>query len=308
LPLAANPFEIEKIFAPYNDSLPLARALYPDLLEYSTIPEYKEPIISLLASLVSSGEIHHKRYKKYLKPMLYDANMQLKRQLGFENQSRLQSGKFNKNNREHRKLLEDYTVLLFPYRKEQEAAQFFHRLMEVKDPAVQTTYMGLLAKYENAIPKGMLNVLVEDINSRGLLFRKLAEVEATSYFPADYASRQLLAEAELFEGNHFDPHTDTLEFIQSNELVSDGTEYAAYFFKHKSELDFNKNYKVYLLAYTTDAPLGSAACYKSKGIRMSDTDTDGEMVRYATEEFRLKAHPRAEVFETSEKLGYGFGF
>jgi hypothetical protein len=304
LPLAGNPFEIERIFAPYNDSLPLARSLFPDLLEYSTIPEYKSPIISLLATLVSTEEIKPKRYKNYVRAMLNDANMQLKRQLGFENQSRLQSGKFNKNNREHRKLLEDYTVILFPYREEREAASFFHRLREVKDPEVQTTRIALLAGQGLSIPNDMIAGFAKDINSRGQLYSKLSEAGATSLFPSEFATREFLAEAELFEGNKFDPQADTVQFIQSEDIVTEGREYTAYYFKLKDELDFNKNYKVYLLVYDKDEPLGVKACYKSKGIRMADTDTDEEIIRYATEEFQLKNHPRSEVFEKEEKVGY----
>jgi hypothetical protein len=37
---------------------------------------------------------------------------------------------------------------------------------------------------------------------------------------------------------------------------------------------------------------------------MADTDTDEEIIRYATEEFQLKNHPRSEVFEKEEKVGY----
>ncbi len=49
LPLVSNTAEIKSIFKPYEDSLELAKRLYPELLEYSSITEYKAPIFSLLA-------------------------------------------------------------------------------------------------------------------------------------------------------------------------------------------------------------------------------------------------------------------
>ncbi len=308
LPLVSNPFEIARIFAPYNDSLPLARSLFPDLLEYSNISEYKEPIISMLATLVGKGEIKASRYKKYLRPLLSDANMQLKRQLGTENQSRVQSGTFSKNNRQHRKLLEDYTVLLFPFKKDREVQSFFRRLYEVEDPEIRTTYVALLAREGTYIPFGMIDSMAANINSRNLLFNKLHAVGQISLFPTEYASQQQLAAAALYGDEHFDPLVDTVQFVGERPIRYGDRDCTGYYFKRKSQLDFNKNFKMVLLVFPVDAPLSTRPFYKGKGLRMADTDTEAEVMRYVTEEFMLKDHPRAVVFEPNEKARLGYGF
>jgi uncharacterized protein YbaP (TraB family) len=306
LPLVANPVEIDLIFAPYYDNLPLAADLFPEILEYSAIPEYKEPVISLLATLYSHGEIKPKRYKKYMDPLVNDANMQLKRQLGLESQSRIQNVSFNKNNRQQKKLLEDYTSLLFPFRKDRAVTPFFTRMWQVKDPGVRTTYMALLASEGIYIPQGIIDSLASDINSRKLFFNKLHAVDKVSLFPEKYATLQMLAEAALFEGDRFDPSIDTIRFIGEQLLQYEGRDYKGFYFKHKNQLDFNKNFKMYLLVYPVDALPGEDVYYKSKGLRMADTDTEVEVMRFVTEEFHLKDHPRAVVFEPEEKIGYHF--
>ncbi len=306
LPLVANPVETDLIFAPYYDNLQLAAGLYPDILEYSAIPEYKEPIISLLATLHSKKIVKPKHYRKYLDPLVNDANMQLKRQLGIESQSRLQSGSFSKNKREHRKLLDDYASLLFPFRKDRAVSPFYERLWQVKDPGVRTTFMSLLAAEDINIPKGIIDSLASDINSRKLFFNKLQAVDKVSLFPEEFATQQMLAEATLFEGDRFDPAVDTIRFVGERVLQSEGREYVGYYFKHRNQLDFNKNFKMYLLVYEAGSSAGERALYTSKGLRMADTDTDKDIVRFVTEEFQLKDHPRAVVFEPEEKIGYRF--
>jgi len=306
LPLVANPVETDLIFAPYYDNLPLAAGLFPDILEYSAIPEYKEPIISLLATLYAKKVIKTKHYRKYLDPLVNDANMQLKRQLGIESQSRIQSGNFSKNKREQKKLLEDYTSLLFPFRNDRAVAPFYERLWQVKDPGVRTTFMSLLAAEEIYIPDSIIDSLAADINSRKLFFNKLQAVGKVSLFPDQYGSQQMLAEAALFEGDRFDPSIDTIRFVGERELHSEGRLYKGFYFKHRNQLDFNKNFKMYLLVYEVGAPVGGRAYYMSKGLRMADTDTEDEIMRFVTEEFQLRDHPRAVVFEAEEKIGYRF--
>ncbi len=308
LPLASNPFEIARIFAPFNDSLPLARMLYPDLLAYSHIAEYKEPVISLLSSLVVAGEIKTSRYKKYLQQLLNDANMQLKRQLGTESQSRIQAGNFTKASKHHRKLLEDYSVILFPFRQDKDVAAFYRRLYQVRDPAIRTTCVALLAREKAYIPLGIVDSLAADLNSRALLFNKLQAVGEVSLFPVGYARQQYLAEAEIYADEYFDPTVNTIQYVGERDLEYEGKNYKGFYFKYKSELDFNKSFKMVLLVYGADQPLTTTHIYKGKGLRMEDTDTDEEIMQYVTEEFLLKDHPRAVVYEPTEKVGYGYGF
>jgi hypothetical protein len=260
----------------------------------------------LLATLYSHGEIKPKRYKKYMDPLVNDANMQLKRQLGLESQSRLQNGGFAKNNRQQKQLLEDYASLLFPFRKDRAVAPFFARLWQVKDPGVRTTYMALLASEGIYIPQGISDSLASDVNSRKLFFNKLLAVDKVSLFPEKYASHQMLAEAALFAGDRFDPSIDTIRFIGEQLLRHEGRDYKGFYFKHKNQLDFNKSFKMYLLVYPAGALPGEDVFYKSKGLRMADTDTEAEAMRFVTEEFDLKDHPRAVVFEAEEKIGYRF--
>ena len=147
LPLVSSKQEIQNIFQPYLDSLPLARKLFPEILDYSAIEEYKSPIFSMLAKLKARGLIKPKSYKKYKNQILNDAKIQLKRQLGLTmDLLNEESPAGNPDN--NYDILENYMVLLYPYIKESEVAMFFERLSTVNDPQIQASYIALRLKNE----------------------------------------------------------------------------------------------------------------------------------------------------------------
>ena len=240
LPLASSTFEIRQIFKPFADTLQLARKLYPALLNYSAIAEYKSPIFSLMSQLKEEGLIKPQRYNRYRTQLLNDAKIQLKRQLGKTNNPNA-TRRFS-NNHQNRGILEDYVVLLHPFIKEKEVKQFFDRLLLLKDPKIGTTYAALMAKNDMGIPEGMLHSLAADINSRAMLFNKLKNVEKLHLFPQEFKSQQKLAEAALFIQKKFDQKQDSVLFIDKRRLHYRGKKYTGYYFKTRNNREYNKNF------------------------------------------------------------------
>ncbi|MFK7813411.1 MAG: TraB/GumN family protein, partial [Maribacter sp.] len=313
LPLVSNKFEIHKIFKPYMDSLPMAKKLYPEILDYSAIAEYKSPIFEMLANLQAKGLIKPKSYKKYRKQILNDAKIQLKRQLG---QSYISNTRGDYHDiiapaASYRaigstKVLEDYAVLLYPFVKEKDVRQFFNRLLLVKDPKVQTTYAALLCKNELTIPHRMLDSLSSNINSRVLLFNKLKAIGKSNLFPNKYRNERSLAEAHLFNFKRFDVKKDSVSFLEKRTLDYRGKAYTGYYFKTKNGNDYDKNFKMHLIVYDNTLPLSPKPFYKSDDLRIEDTETDKEVLEYVTEAFLLKDRKRAVVYRPNGYGAYGF--
>jgi len=306
LPLVSNKFEIKRIFQPYMDSLPMAKKLYPEILDYSAIEEYKSPIFTMLANLSSRGLIKPKSYKKYRKQILNDAKIQLKRQLGKHNNSYDQHNSFRQTVNSDAKVLENYAVLLYPFIGEKEVKQFFDRLLLIKDPKIQTTYVALLAKNEMMIPYGMLDALAADVNSRSLLFHKLKKIKKLNLFPTKYRNERSLAEANIFKFKKFDSKKDSIVFVEQQPLQYRGKSYTGYYFKTKSNIEFDKNFKMHLVVFEKNKALTTKAFYKSEELRIEDTETEKEALTYVTEGFLLKNRKRAVVYRPNGYGGYGY--
>ena len=303
LPLVSNTGEIQKIFRPYMDSLPLAKKLYPELLDYSAIEEYKSPIFSILAKLQEKGLVKPNNYKKYQKQILNDAKIQLKRALGNVANN---VGDGNKGSNTCA-VLEDYAVLLYPFREEKEVKDFFKRLLWVKDRNIRTTYAMLMAKESDYLPQGLLEDLAADLNSRLLLFNKLKGIDKLELFPSKYRSERYLAESLLYENGHFDKTRDSLHLLGEQPLRFEDRSFTGYYFKSRNKDDYDQNFKISLVVFEKGKALATKPFYKSAhSARIEDTDTDEEAMERATEEFLLKDRPRAEVYRPNVYGGFGY--
>ena len=78
----ATIYEYGTFFNDINDSLLLAKQLFPEILQLSTITDYKDYINSLLATLVDSNFVIAKDYGNYFTKIYFDAKLELKKQQG----------------------------------------------------------------------------------------------------------------------------------------------------------------------------------------------------------------------------------
>ena len=308
IPLAANSKEIEKIFSPYKDNPVLAKKFFPELLEYSTISEYKLPIISLLASLKSGGDISSGKYRSYKKFILNDARIQLKRHLGQVNGE----GNFTDtgaaiSRRQTAQLLEDYIILLYPFKRDKGVADLFDLLGLVRDPAIKTTYAQLMAVNDEHRPLALIDSLAGDINSRLMMYSKLKAIGKSYLFPDNYHTQEALAEASMFEDRRFLPQYDEVVYLGENDLEENGESYKVHYFKIRSTMDYQKGFKIYLVAYEGGKEeLSTKYLFKNEGYLLPDTDSDNAGMDHVTEEFLLRNRKRATVGSDNRSHEYGY--
>tara|TARA_R110002049_G_scaffold15417_6_gene63084 strand:- start:7070 stop:10600 length:3531 start_codon:yes stop_codon:yes gene_type:complete len=309
LPLVSSKQEIQNIFQPYLDSLPLATKLFPEIFDYSAIEEYKSPIFSILAKLKARGLIKPKRYQKYKNQILNDAKIQLKRQLGLSmDQLTEDSSSVSDNNYE---ILENYAILLYPFIREIEVAAFFQRLSMAEDPEIQTSYIALLLKNEenpfdseNKITKSIITSLAQNPGTRLLLFDKLQQIDKLNYFPANYRNQYAIAESILYNTLDLNPEQHTIEYIQDQKLYYPTNNYQGYYFKVKDKEKYNNNLKMYLLAFKKTNQIESKPYYINKGFNITDISSEEEVLQLTTEEYNLKDRQRAIVNNPSTYPGF----
>ena len=303
LPLVSNSKEISKIFRPYRKNKELAQKLFPELLKYSGVQEYKLEVISLLAELKSEGLIKPGQYKRHMKSMLTDAKIQLKRHLGRQGNTIMRSS-LKLSSKQNNELLEDYTILLFPFHKEREVQQFFIRLLEVKAPEIRTAYAAEMAEKDEHTPLAFIDSLAGDINSRALIFNRLESMDKLYLFPSVYLVQEALAESAIFEDRNFIASKDEVIYLGEEKIEYRGADYVGYLFKIRSKQDFDKNFKMHLVVYESGRGLGTEYFYKNDGYRMADMDSEQSATDYVIEEFQLKDRSRAVVYHPESVLSY----
>ena len=83
-PLFDDYDDYNDFFEKFEDSLQLTRSLFPEILQLTTIEDYKEPVIDLLATLLDSGFIQAKDYEEYFSKIYFDAKIEMKKQQNAE--------------------------------------------------------------------------------------------------------------------------------------------------------------------------------------------------------------------------------
>ena len=225
-----------------KDSLALKRKLFPELLKYSSIQEYKKPIYTLLSDLKTKDLIKTKVYKRYKDQLLYDAKIELKRSL-----TKNRSG-YSSNKKFNNLILEEYTHLLFPFRKEKAVMQFFNKLVEADEVNALTTYVYLLKKNNSTISKKLYNKVYGETKNIHVLAAKLSENKLVPEELNDTLFRRKYAQSKLFDKVYYSKDKDSISFHKREVLNIDKTKISVYFFKLKKTNQYNKTSSLFYIA------------------------------------------------------------
>jgi hypothetical protein len=298
LPLPNSEQEVASIFAPFFEKPELASALFPELLGYSGVPEYKAPVISLLATYYRGEVLKPKVYKRYKNAFLNDAQLLLKRVLAAEKSEHAHFSHFKKERDRLASLLSDYLVLLQAFSSDKKVQRFMEKVPRSQTPKVRVQYVLNQAILNGDNKPTLVNELAKDPESRVLLYEGLQKSGKLSWFPKTYGSRAELVASTLIR-NQDNPEIK-LEFVKKQSLNRKGVAYVAYFFK---EIGKKGRIKMHVLAYTAKDKL-SEPSYNNGGFELENTESETDGLRLVLEEFELAERKRAMVYRPN---AYYFG-
>jgi hypothetical protein len=242
IPLSSSKFEINRMINSVGDTLSITKILFPDILNYATIEEYKEPIYKLLVNLTEKGLIKSSDYVFYKKQLLNQARIELKRQLGKKSSRNAYSSKNDGD------LLIFYTKLLFPFRKDKNLKTFFKNVEYIKNAAVKSTLITLQIEASEKYNKEIFNDLISELTSRGILYEKLHKIKKTSIFLKEYNTKEEIYKAILFKDNTPKELKDSIVYLGKRDFSVSKNNFEAFFYKSKinknSTQTYNKDWKM----------------------------------------------------------------
>jgi uncharacterized protein YbaP (TraB family) len=297
IPLASNDYGIYNVFRPYYDSLEVATYLFPELLNYSFVPQYKKATYQLLASLVSKNAIKPKAYKKNYKQILREAKIALKSQLSQEqndiskennNRYRYESFK-NQGNQD----LIDYSVMLMPFYKKADVQAYFAKMDKVKDYMVQTDIAISKIKFGITVEDSLWNYLASDLINRAYLYESLFYTNKLDLFPEAYKDQQLLTESYLYQEN-FNVAVDSFKFVECRQVIVQNDTGYVYFYKSKREKDDD-----WFLDYSGLQPIAASNFsiepnFMETKIKIEKYKEISDIIDDQIETIKLEGHPRAK--------------
>ena len=237
--LPLEQYGVRSLFYTYKDSLELKKDLFPELLEYTSVQEYKEPVYNLLARLKDSSIVKYKDYKKYKKTIINDGKIEIKRSLSQN------SGYTSRNSS-----LYSYVKLIFPFRKESEAKSFFDKLLDSENAQALTTYYTLLEQAKEHIPEKLKNKTLYEYKNQALLVDKLYALNLKKPYLTKEITQFKYAKSYLFSTLKIETGVDSISFLAKKPFKTDsGKKGTLYFFKLDSKNDYGNSKKLYYAGF-----------------------------------------------------------
>lgn len=296
IPLASNNYEVYNIFTPFYDSLNIGTYLFPDLLNYTFVKQYKTPTYALLSELIMANKIKSKRYKKNYKQLLREAKIELKKQISVE-QNNLSKNSTNRyryesfENRGNEDLLNFATILL-PFYTKTDVEFFFNKLNSVKDFKFQTDIAVNKARYGIIINDSVWTYLASNLINRSYLYQSLFYNKLIDLFPKQYLDQSLMSESQLY-GTNFNVKKDSILFIEKRKIsVQNDTGYV-YFYKSKKENDDNWYLDLIGLQPLDSTKINITPQVEETRIKIEKYKKLSEIIDDQIETIKLKGHPRA---------------
>jgi uncharacterized protein YbaP (TraB family) len=289
-PVFDNSSDYSYLFQNIGDSLLLARSLFPELLQLSTVDDYKDNIHSLLTTLVDSGYMKANDYEPYFSKLFFDAKIKLKKQLGKDeqqlqkdNDDNTSTYRYDNNNRngdEEYNELEDDAVLLIPfYDKNNSVPHFFDRLLQSKDASLRLGIAVILLRNNKPVADSVLKNLAADDKYRYQLFKKLKAAHKENKFPAAYNNQLDIARSALVS-THNGKDLFAVEYVNKKLVQVKQSKGYVYFFKYKLNKD-------------DEWEMGISGL---QPVAAKDVDINNEMVKLTNKKLKTD-QPVAEQFD-----------
>ena len=253
------------LFEFFEDSPALAKTFFPDILQLSTIEDYKSPVTNLLRVMVDSGFITAKDYEPYYNKLYFDAKIELKKQQNNDeklmekenkqddddNTSTRAYGGYNNYSLRNRRILTDYTstksnadlgindysVLLSPfYDTHPVIPKFFDKQLQSKDMDVRLDAAIVLVRNNKKVADSIFLQIAAKDKYRAVLLKRLENIKHTELFPAKYHNQDSIARALLLNDKSEDKFYAIVPAGRQYVTLTSEKGYV-YFYKYKVNKD-----------------------------------------------------------------------
>ncbi|MEQ6124762.1 TraB/GumN family protein [Pseudotenacibaculum sp. MALMAid0570] len=313
IPITSKEIEIRNMFKSLKDTLSLTKDLFPELLTYTTVDDYKEPVYYLLAGLLEKELISPKNYKKYKDQILTEARIELKKQLSStidkkkNNLKGIPNYSNSYNNNSNSDLLELYVKLLAPYAKDNVVDNLLAKIPLIDNIDVKATYVTELIKTKQKVSNKILNELLEDMEGRYALFTRLKKANRLDALPSQYLTKEKIYESRILKNVKM-KEKDSVIFVGRRDVKIKEKDYEVFFYKVKaSKYRYSKpKWELHYAAFKKEGDkIQSKTVYSRNNQYIDKTEPLEEQLKIHLEKIRLKDRKRVEVSVSRQGL-YGY--
>lgn len=249
-PVFEGDYGYSEVFNLIEDSLALAKTMFPEILQLTTLDDYKQPVNNLLRTLVDSGYMKSADYETHFSKLYFDAKVELKKQ-----QSRDEKVVKKENDKDededeetsnstyrddyysNSSGIDDYAILLMPFYDKNPAVQkYFDKLLMSKDEDVKMNTAILMLRNNKKVADSVFESLAAKDQYRGLLYSNLERIKKSENFPKDYSNQVAMAKSFLLNDGRKEKFHE-IEVVGKKMIELKEKKGYVYFFKYKLTKD-----------------------------------------------------------------------
>ena len=228
------------LFSVYGDSLKLATALFPELLNLTAIEDFKSPVRQLLMALADSNYVQPSLYEDFVGNIYFDAKIAAKKMQYAQESVQGQDREERSYGAAYRSVsgnmvsadMLTYIKLLAPfYTKNPNLPKFFDRLLLQNNQSLRMQTALALLKYKQPVADSIWKALAREKTYRNELWAQLKDAGHTELFPKQYRTHEVIA-SDLINAS-YGSRLDTLALLNHAPVTQKNKAITTYFFKYK---------------------------------------------------------------------------
>ena len=281
-----------------TDSVELAMPFIPQLLELSSIADYKFDVQGVLGNLVKYQGLSPRKYKSLKKQFLNEGKIEIKRAIGKQKQTKNKSyysyyGNYNENRN-----LNKYVDLLYPFRKETKVSEFIAKVNKLEDPSIQMNIIELQLLNKESVSRKIVQKLAEENNHRYKIYKLLKRYDALDLMADSLSSEVAIARGFLSKSDYYGEKVDTIYYLKSGQVEISGVSHEVYYFIEKAKVKENyysddKKEKISITAFTWQPgeEIAGDNYYYIESV-MEEDETADEVIKELVKQLQLKDRKR----------------
>jgi len=233
LPVSDNSYEVAGLFTDFGLDTAHSAILFPDVLQYYSIPEYHEPIVAFTARLLENNAIKPKKLKSYKKMLLTNTRLEIKRAKSRKANAETGEDSYSDSDEGTGKL-QNYMELLYPFKSDKDVAKVFASIKALDSEDTNLEMASLDIKNGNA-NKEEINQLLANPKTLFAVYKLLTVQKETALLKN--VTDEQLATSALTSFTHLEAKKDVLTFLEKKEVKHNTHDISFYFFKIKRTAD-----------------------------------------------------------------------
>lgn len=297
LPVSDNSYEVAGLFTNFGLDTAHSAILFPDVLQYYSIPEYHEPVVAFTARLLQENAIKPKKLKSYKKMLLTNTRLEIKRAKSRKANEETGGDNYSGTADDTAKL-RNYMELLYPFKKDKEVAKIFEavKALNIKEANLQLATLDI--KNGNAGEEELKTLLANPAT----LFpvQKILAAQKETTLLKNVTDEQLAASAVTVIAN-IDAKKDVLTFLDKKVVNHNGNSVSFYFYRIKrtpaTPSAYNRSTeKLAAIAFVNNGERINPAAYKNAGIKRINPQDDLEEFKQGIIDGALNANKSRATF------------